>query len=154
MLRGVYDYPGYSNFLEQQLSPDINQVAHALARRFGWRIQPDGSTAQNLLGLSTQVPAGYLYRSDGPKRSYRINETALQFRHTALKESGFRYRESSLVVQALKSLGQEHITPEVIRQIRSYFNPSLRAKILKDTRTVTTWIYSAIKEICTEETDG
>ncbi len=36
-------------------SPNIDQIAHAFARKFAWRIQPNGATAQNLLGLSTQL---------------------------------------------------------------------------------------------------
>ncbi len=54
---GVDDYPRFSKFLDQSLSPDIDQVARALARKFRWRIQPSGATALNFLGLSTQVPA-------------------------------------------------------------------------------------------------
>jgi len=43
--RGVYDYPRYSELLNRQLSPDLDQVAHALARKFNWRIQSSGDTA-------------------------------------------------------------------------------------------------------------
>ena len=97
VMRGVYDYPRESALLNRRLSPDLDQVAHALARRFGWSIQPDGATAQSILGLSTQVPAKYVYLSDGPKRSYRVNQTTLEFQHSPLKESGFKYRESALI---------------------------------------------------------
>jgi hypothetical protein len=31
--------------LDQQLSPDLDQVATALARKFRWRIQSSGATA-------------------------------------------------------------------------------------------------------------
>ncbi|MCU1238901.1 MAG: hypothetical protein JWP63_6868 [Candidatus Solibacter sp.] len=72
VLRGIYDYPRHSNLLQKPVSPDVDQVAHALARKFAWRIQPDGATAQNLLGLSTQVPARVVYLSDGPNLTYRI----------------------------------------------------------------------------------
>ncbi|WP_022952437.1 DUF6088 family protein [Leucothrix mucor] len=34
VMRGLYDYPIYSKLLKKQLSPDIDQVAHALARKF------------------------------------------------------------------------------------------------------------------------
>jgi hypothetical protein len=85
------------------LSPDTDQVARALARKFNWRIQPSGATALNLLGLSTQVPARAVYLSDGPDRSYTVGNTGLDFEHTALKEVGFKLRESGLIVQALKS---------------------------------------------------
>jgi hypothetical protein len=63
---GVYDYPRFSELLGQALSPDVEQVAQALARKFNWRIQPSGDAALNLLGLSTQVPARWVYLSDGP----------------------------------------------------------------------------------------
>jgi predicted transcriptional regulator of viral defense system len=57
VIRGIYDYPRFNKLLDQHLSPDIDQVARALARKFRWRIQPSGATALNFLGLSTQVPA-------------------------------------------------------------------------------------------------
>ena len=53
VIRGIYDYPHFSKFLGQHLSPDVDQVARALARKFRWRIQPSGATALNFLGLST-----------------------------------------------------------------------------------------------------
>jgi len=105
----------------------------------------------NFLGLSTQVPARAVYLSDGPERVYQIGNTALVFEHTALKESGVELKESGLIVQALKSLGQERITPEVIVKIRAWLPESLRAKVLADTQTVTGWIYSAIQQITQRE---
>ena len=57
VIRGIYDYPRFSKLLDQNLSPDIDQVARVLARKFRWRILPSGATALNFLGLSTQVPA-------------------------------------------------------------------------------------------------
>jgi hypothetical protein len=135
VIRGVYDYPRHSELLQKAIAPDIDQVAQALARKFNWRIQPDGATAQNLLGLSTQVPARIVYLSDGPNRSYTIGNTSLVFEHTALKEAGFKLRESRLVVQALKAFGESRITPRVISQLRKKFDPALRQRILMDTKT-------------------
>ena len=40
IMRGLYDYPEYNNFLEKQLSPDFDQIAQAFARKFHWKIQP------------------------------------------------------------------------------------------------------------------
>ena len=117
VIRGVYDYPRFSDLLQQTVVPDIDQVAQALARKFAWRIQPDGATAQNLLGLSTQVPARIGYLSDGPNRSYAVGRTTLYFEHTALKEAVFKLPESRLVVQALKAYGEPRVTPKVIAQI-------------------------------------
>src|SRR5580692_10476305 len=42
VIRGIYDYPRHSKVLGGPLSPDIDKIAHALARKFAWRIQPNG----------------------------------------------------------------------------------------------------------------
>jgi len=151
VVRGVYDYPRFSEFLNQQLSPDVDQVARAMARKFRWRIQPSGATALNLLGLSTQVPARAVYLSDGPDRVYEVGNSTLAFEHTALKEAGVTLKESGLIVQALRSLGPERITPEVISKIRAWLPKPLRGKVLADTKTATGWIYSAIQQIAQED---
>lgn len=152
--RGMYDYPRYSELLGQELSPDHDQVARAFARKFNWRILPSGDAALNLLGLSTQVPGKYVYLSDGPNRKYTIINYKLEFKKTALKEIGFKYRESGLIVQALKSLGKERVTSEVLNKIRKELDPDMCPKILKDTTTVTGWAYDCIKELCREEIRG
>jgi hypothetical protein len=146
---GVYDYPRQSELLGK-LSPDIDQVAQALARKFNWRIQPSGDTALNLLGLSTQVPGKWLYLSDGPNRRYTINGQELAFWQSALKDAGFDLRESGLLVSAIKALGKEHVDPAVVEKLRSWLDPKLRTRLLRDTRMVTSWIYEIIKQICQE----
>jgi hypothetical protein len=151
VIRGIYDYPRFSKLLDQQLSSDVDQVARALARKFRWRIQPTGATALNFLGLSTQVPARAIYLSDGPDKTYQIGNMTLVFEHTALKESGVKLKESGLIVQALKSLGSEQITPEVITKIREWLPKPLRAKVLADTKTATGWVYSVIQQIAQED---
>jgi len=35
VIRGIYDYPLYSELLQQEMGPDIHQVAKVLAREFG-----------------------------------------------------------------------------------------------------------------------
>jgi len=149
--RGIYDYPRTSDRLETQLSPDLDQVARAIARKYGWRIQPSGNAALNLLGLSTQVPSRFLYLSDGPNRTYQIGRQALAFKKSPLKESSLKLRESGIIVQALRSLGKERISPEVVSKIRKWLAPEKRSLVLKDTRTVTGWVYDAIRRICNQE---
>lgn len=149
--RGIYDHPEYSDFLKQELSPNIEEVAKALARKFNWRIEISGESALNILGLSTQVVGRYVYLSDGANRTYDIQGTTLEFKKVALKNLGFKYDESKLIVQALKALGKEHITKDVIEKIRKYIEPKMYSKILQDTQTTTIWIYDTIKQICREE---
>ena len=148
---GVYDYPRHSDLLDQFLSPDIDQVAAALARKFNWRIQPSGEAALNLLGLSTQVPGRWVYLSDGPSREYPIGDDGRQilaFRKSPLKDTGFKYRESGLLVQALKALGKERVDAAVIKTLRRRLDPKLCRHVLSDTRAVTGWILQIIKQVC------
>ncbi|MBJ2355754.1 DUF6088 family protein [Sphaerochaeta sp. S2] len=145
--QGIYHYPRYSEFLQEYLSPDMEQVAYAYARKFNWRIHPSGNTALNYLGLSTQVPSRHLYISDGPNRVYVIENQSLEFKHMAIKETGLKFRESRLLVQALRALGKEHITPEIIHTLSETMKKVSADKIVQDTQQVSVWIYEVIEQI-------
>jgi hypothetical protein len=152
--RGIFDYPRFSKKLNRELPPDIDQVARALARKSNLSIEPSGQAALNILGLSTQVPAKYLYRWNGPNQTYKIDRTELIFRKTRTKDIGFQHYESSLIVQALRSLGKERVDEKTISHIRGWLDPKLRSRVLKDTASVTSWIHDSIRQICIEDQDG
>jgi len=147
-LRGVYCYPKFNKLLNIFLSPDIDQVAQAIAGKFNWEIQPTGDTALNILGLSNQVQGKFVYLSTGPSKKYKIGNTDLIFKRTALKNSGFRHRKSSIVFQALKALGEENVSPDTIDSVRDFLTGDEQRKVLKDTEKTTAWVYEIIKKIC------
>jgi Family of unknown function (DUF6088) len=142
VMRGVYDYPKFSELLEQALSPDLDQVANSLARKFGWKIEITGASALNLLGLSTQVPGRIVYASNGPNKAYKIGKQTLEFRSHALKETKFKYRESFIIVQAIKSLGNEQMSQDAVCKIANWIPLHMCDKILKDTATTSDWVYT------------
>ena len=147
--RGIYDYPKYSELLQKELSPDIEQVARAYARKFNWKIEVSGDTALNILGLSTQVVGKYTYLSNGSNKNYKLkNGSTIEFKKTSLKNIGFKHKESSLIVQALKTLGKDRVDETTIKAIREKIEPSKFQKILNDTKSATVWIYETIKLIC------
>jgi hypothetical protein len=143
--RGVYDYPRFSELLQRTAGAEMDQVAQAIARKFGWRIQPSENTALNLLGLSTQVPAQAVYLSDGPSRTYQIGSRKLIFKKRMLKESGFKYRESELIVQALKGLGRKRIDAAVYKLLADSIPVYMWPKIVRDTRVATAWVHEVIR---------
>ncbi len=126
------------------------EVAQALARKSGWRIQVSENTALNLLGLSTQVPVQATYLSDGPSKTYLIGKRELIFKKRILKESGFKHSESELVVQALKALGEKRITAEIRRKLHQAIPSSKWPKILRDARTAPAWVCDVIRTIAKE----
>lgn len=154
VLRGIYDYPIKSKYVKNNKfkGPDIDQVAKAIARKFGWSIQPSESTAQLILGLSTQVPGKYWYSSNGSNLTYMIGNIELKFISSPLKESGFKHNESAIIVQAIKGYKSNDRLPDnCIPKIRKWLDKKMYKKVLKDTKTVSAWIYEIIKEICKEE---
>ena len=148
--RGVYDLPRFNESLGGQLSPDIDQAAQAIARRFRWQIIPEGTLAANMLGLSTQVPAKTIYLSDGPTRSIRIGRQTLYFKHARPKETRIEDRTSAIVIQALRYLGQSAIDSEAIAQLRQRLSAREKKQLLRDARYSSDWIFSVAQQIAKE----
>jgi hypothetical protein len=88
--------------------------------------------------------------SDGPNRKYDLDGKELTFEHTAVRDSGFRLRESALLVEGLKALGPDRITEDTVRKLRATIPDDLKPKILKDTRTAVAWVRDAVLKICRE----
>ena len=153
LLRGIYYYPQESTLLKEQLPVEIPRVAQALARKFKWKIEPSGETALNILGISTQIPSKYVYITNGRSKIYQIQKRELQFKKGMLKETNFKYHESAILVQALRAYGKENLTTENLIKFRNAINSLKYAQILKDTRSVTGWVYQAIQKICSEEAE-
>jgi hypothetical protein len=64
------------------------------------------------------------------------------------KETTFTNMESAILVQALKAYGKENLDAEALKKFKQAVPPTIREKILKDTRSVTGWIYQLIQKIC------
>jgi len=145
VIRGVYDYPMYSSILKRHVAPDIDQIANAIARKFGWKISPDGNTALNYLELSNQLVTNNIYLSDGPTKIYMINEIPLEFRHISKKEL-FNSKNTNLVVHAIRSIGKEQINDKFIHFLSKKFSKTDWEKIKKEAYLCADWIYDIIKK--------
>ena len=148
IMRGVYYKAEYNDFLQEYVAPEPDAVAHALARNFGWTIVPCGDTALNLLGLSTQIPAAWVYVSDGAYKEYTYEQTRIKFKRTTNKEISKLSYKTALVVQALKALGKDSVDDMVIVKLRSTLTDSEKQALIGETKAVTSWIYEYIKLIC------
>ena len=152
IIRGVYEKPKYSKLLDEYVAADPDAVAKALARCYHWTIAPCGNTALNLLGLSTQVTAVWSYISDGPYKTYEWNSTKLEFKHRTNKEiTGLSYM-TSLVIQALKTLGWTNVTPEIIQTLSEKLSEAEKQACLKEATESTDWVYDTIRKMCGGDT--
>lgn len=129
LLRGLYEYPRFNDFLNENVAPDLHRVAEALARKYRWHIQPSGNSALQYWGLSTQIPLRLLYFSDGPNRRYSIEGRTLEFKHISRMESGFPHRDCEMFVQAVKELGERSLESPNIEKLHSLLTPKLREQL-------------------------
>lgn len=148
VLRGVYDKPEYNEFLKEYVAPIPDNVAHAIARNYGWTIVPCGDTALNLLGLSTQVPATWVYVSDGTYKEYTYDNTTIRFKRATNKEVSKLSYKTALTIQALKALGKDKIDDTVLARLRKLLTDEERQAMLMEAKTATSWIYEYIRQIC------
>ena len=148
ILFGVYYKPEYNELLGETVAPSPNKVAHALARNFGWTIVPCGDTALNLLGLSTQVPSQWVYVSDGAYKEYSFDNTVIKFKRTTNKEISKLSYKTALTIQALKALGKDNVSEQIICRLKKALCEEDKEKMLTEAKSATSWVYEYIKVIC------
>jgi hypothetical protein len=146
LARGVYDFPKQHPQLGI-LSPPADSVASALAGRDRTRFQPTGAYAANALGLTEQVPAKVVFLTDGPSRTVRIGPTTIQLRQTTPRNMAAAGRLSGLLIQALRELGPDHITPERQQHLKRTLPLEKRREILKDLRLAPAWMHPIFREL-------
>lgn len=145
--RGIFDFPNTNPALGGRLSPDIDQAARAIARKFRWSILPYGNLAANRLGLSQQVPAKLTYLSDGPTKELKIDNRVIYFKHARPKEIYADSYISGLVVQALRYLGKDRISNEVIARLKQKLSRNEKKEVLENIHYSTEWIYEVVQKI-------
>ena len=147
VIDGFYYNPRYSELIGEYEAVSIHELALAIARKYNWNIAPYNSTALNLLGLSTQVPTHYKYISSGRYKKYKIGDTILEFKKVNPGEIANMSLKTATVIQAIKSLGKENITNEVIQKIRKNLSEKERIDLMNESKSVPSWIYEVIREI-------
>lgn len=148
IIDGFYYNPRYSELIGEYEAVSIHELALAIARKYNWNIAPYNSTALNLLGLSTQVPTHYKYISSGRYKEYKIGDTILEFKKVNPGEIANMSLKTATVIQAIKSLGKENITSEVIQKIRENLSEKEKLDLMNESKSVPSWIYEVIREIC------
>lgn len=144
--RGLYDVPRHHPVLGL-LWPPIENVADAVARKDGLRLQPTGVYAANLLGISEQVPAQVVYLTDGASRNVKVGPTQIVFKRTTPRHMAAAGKLSGLLTQAFRSMGQVHVMPKHIERLRSRIPAKERAEILTDLSLAPAWMHPLFREI-------
>jgi hypothetical protein len=147
LARGLYYYPTINKRLGIAIPPEVDAIADAVGRQTRSRIAPSGATAANHLGLSTQVPAKPVYLTDGRSRQIRVGSFIVVLKHVAPKELPVGHRTSATVLQALRHLGKDAVSPTVVSRIRKALSPRDRSRLVQDARHTTDWIAEVVRKI-------
>lgn len=144
---GIYYFPNYNRELGMEVPPDLESVAEAIARNFGWNILPSGNSALLALGLSAQVPASLLYISDGRYKKYDVLGTMVEFKKAS--SSKFRaQKKNGIVFQALKAIGNGRVTDMEINKIRMFYRDGKdKIQLIKDLRYAPRWMHKYLYKI-------
>lgn len=146
LARGLYDKPRDDPLLGT-LWPSVDEVVKALIGKDRLRLQPTGAYAANLLGLSEQVPARVEFLTDGTSRTVQVGPMRIVLKRTTPRQMAAAGRSSGLVIQALRSLGPEHIGADRIAHLRRTLPVNERGALLDDLALAPTWMRPLLREL-------
>lgn len=153
LARGLYDYPRMDDQLGLLL-PSTDDVAKALAGRDAIRLQPSGSYAANLLGLSSQVPMKVVYLTDGRSCTVEIGKRQIILKKTTPRNMATAGRISGLVIQALRHIGRKRVDDHVIAKLNRRLDAAARKQLMKDISYTPAWIADIFRQMAAEEGRG
>ena len=139
LAHGIYLYPKVDKELGV-LFPSTEDIAMAIARRDKVRIIPTGVQALNKLGLSTQVPMKLVYLTDGGTRNIKVGKRTISFRNTSPKNLFMKGEISSMVIQALKTIGNSKLDDSTLRKIQNILKKEKKDNIINDAKLAPVWI--------------
>jgi len=122
------------------VTPGIEAIAKAIARRDKARIVPTGLYALNKLGLSQQVPMNVVYLTDGAARKVKVGKRTITFKKATPKNVATMGAISGLVIQALKVIGKDKVSLDEINQIRDLLSKENPTHLRHDLRLAPEWI--------------
>ena len=143
---GIYYKPVETKF--GVLFPSVDELIKAIARRDNAQILPTGETAQNLLGLSTQVPTRYVYLTSGSSRRIVLREQTITLKRSVPRNFACKNDFMATLIQALKSIGKDNVTDEHRQMIAGLLQRHLDEKTyIDDLKTAPIWVRKFISEI-------
>lgn len=143
---GMYKKANFNELLQKEVPVDPDQLAKAHARKKNWIIFPSKNLALNVLGLSTQVPNTYTYKSNGSNAEVQIANNYIVF-EKVLPKNMSKNQVSNIVIEAINYLGKETVTNEDLRTIKNHLSVKEFDNLKSDSERSTIWIKELIREM-------
>ena len=148
---GIYLFPQIDKDIGI-IYPSIEKIAKEIAIQEKARLIPTGVYALNALGLSTQVPMRVVFLTDGTPRMINIEgEACIKFKKTAPKYLSFKSKLISLIVIALREIGEKKTTEEQLSKIKELLIHEKKEIITNDLQLAPVWVKKTILKLINDK---
>lgn len=155
-LWGILEKAGHGIYIKPKLTRfgsvpiPLEKIAREIADRDKCEILPTGSTAANLIGLSTQVPVNLSYITTGSTRTLKIGERKISFRHASPKNFAAKGRVMPLLIQGIREIGEDNLSGAEYEAIRQFIENQQDPYLQEDLQLAPAWIQKIIKRLMQE----
>jgi hypothetical protein len=146
LAHGLYDLPNVHPSLGA-IMPAMEKVIEAIKKSDAIEVQVTGAYAANLLGLSTQIPMRIELYTSGPKRMIHFGKQEILLKPTIPKNMIGAGTKAGLIFHALRQIGKDNITIEMIEQIKSQIEEKDIKHIKKQIHFAPVWIAKIMRSL-------
>ena len=150
LAKGYYDVPR-TNSRIGALSPTPEAIIAAHARKTGGIIERPEVDAANKLGLTTQVTARPVYRTNLFPRDLHIAGQHIRLRTVGPRSLARDADPAALIIDGLRAIGRRNITSKEIATLRRFVREhDLQRKLKARAKRVPAWMVPFVDQILTE----
>lgn len=146
LANGLYDLPIVHPSLGA-IMPAMENVIEAIKKSDAIEVQVTGAYAANLLGLSTQIPMRIELYTSGPKRKIHFGKQEILLKPTTPRNMIGAGTKAGLIFHALRQIGKDNITIEMIEQIKSQIEEKDIKHIKKQIHFAPVWIAKIMRSL-------
>ena len=147
--QGIYCFPKIDDSYGMGvLTPSLETIASAIAKRDHCQIAPTGSYALNRLGLSTQLQTNVVFYTNGSPRKIKVGDSrGILFKRTSeMKKFSFKNEVMQLIVAALREIGNGKVTEQEITIIKKRLTLVNDEDFNHDITLAPAWVKKLLKE--------
>ncbi|MCF8292700.1 MAG: DUF6088 family protein [Chitinophagaceae bacterium] len=149
LAHGLYDLPEVHPKLGP-ISPSVEKVITAIKTSDAIEVQPTGAYAANLLGLSTQIPMRIELYTNGPKRKIQFGKQEILLKPTTPKNMIGVGTKAGLILHALRQIGKDNVTDEMVVRIKSQIEEKDIKPIKKQLQYAPAWVAKIMRLLINE----
>lgn len=146
LAHGLYDLPIVHPSLGA-IMPAMENVIEAIKKSDAIEVQVTGAYAANLLGLSAQIPMRIELYTSGPKRKIHFGKQEILLKPTTPRNMIGAGTKAGLIFHALRQIGKDNITIEMIEQIKSQIEEKDIKHIKKQIHFAPVWIAKIMRSL-------